>query len=115
MKANDWGKLDNDTEQVIRAIAKVISSVKPCQGARWHDRVVLGCWAVSVVQITHIQDCEKLIWAFSDTLSAVLCFALARLLLNPYRLPAKLRSLVLAHTGVLLYHAPSDAHGTARS
>ena len=39
-------QLDNDVEEVIRAIGDVIKTVRPGGRIPWSDRIVLGCWAV---------------------------------------------------------------------
>src|SRR5213078_1640744 len=38
--------MDNDAETIMREIASAIRSVPPNQRP-WHERIVLGCWAVS--------------------------------------------------------------------
>jgi len=42
-------KLDNDANDVIRLIAETIRNVKPAEGRPWKGRIVLGCWAVSLM------------------------------------------------------------------
>lgn len=40
-------KLDNNDEDIMRRIACTIAEVKP--STPWNQRVVLGCWTVSLV------------------------------------------------------------------
>jgi len=44
-KVNEWAKLDNDADDVMRLIAANLAQVKPTRP--WNKRVLLGCWAVS--------------------------------------------------------------------
>ena len=39
-------KIDNDTDDIMRLMAETIQSVAPCPDRPWHQRIVLGCWAV---------------------------------------------------------------------
>ena len=39
-------KLDNDVDDVMRLIAETLAEVK--HSKPWHQRVLLGCWAVRV-------------------------------------------------------------------
>lgn len=43
-RADEWQKLDNIADDVMRLIASTIAEVAPSKP--WKDRVVLGCWAV---------------------------------------------------------------------
>ncbi len=43
-RVNEWRKIDNDADDVMRLIASTIAEVKP--SSPWEGRVVLGCWAV---------------------------------------------------------------------
>jgi hypothetical protein len=44
-RVDEWQKLDNKADDVMRLIASTIAEVKPSRP--WKERVVLGCWAVS--------------------------------------------------------------------
>lgn len=39
-------KLDNNSDDIMRLIAETLAEVKPTKP--WEERVVLGCWAVSL-------------------------------------------------------------------
>ena len=41
---DEWRKLDNKADDVMRLIASTIAEVKPSRP--WKERIVLGCWAV---------------------------------------------------------------------
>lgn len=43
-RIDQWRKLDNNAEDVMRLIASTIAEVKPSKA--WEGRVLLGCWAV---------------------------------------------------------------------
>ena len=43
-RIDEWTKLDNDADDVIRLIATTLAEAKPSK--LWNQRVVLGCWAV---------------------------------------------------------------------
>jgi hypothetical protein len=42
-------KLDNDAETVMRLIGEAVASVKP-SNRPWNERVLLGIWAVCLLQ-----------------------------------------------------------------
>jgi hypothetical protein len=46
-RIDHWEKLDNDADDVMRLIAATLDEVKPSRA--WNERVLLGCWAVSVL------------------------------------------------------------------
>lgn len=45
-RAQEWKELDEIADRTMRLIAETISSVKPSRP--WNERIVLGCWAVSL-------------------------------------------------------------------
>jgi hypothetical protein len=48
-RINEWAKFDNDADDIIRLIAADLAEVKPTKP--WNQRVLLGCWAVSLPYI----------------------------------------------------------------
>lgn len=53
MGPSDAGKLtftqlDNNAEDIMRLVSEVLTRVSPVPGTKWQNRIVLGCWAVSV-------------------------------------------------------------------
>jgi phosphatidylglycerol phospholipase C len=46
-RVDRWAKLDNDADNVFRSIAATMEGVKPSRP--WNERVLLGCWAVSIL------------------------------------------------------------------
>jgi len=49
-RIDHWEKLDTDADDVMRLIAATLEEVKPSRA--WNERVVLGCWAVSIFNIS---------------------------------------------------------------
>jgi hypothetical protein len=45
-KVNHWRQLDNHADDVFRLIGTTLAEVKPSRP--WNQRVLLGCWAVSL-------------------------------------------------------------------
>jgi phosphatidylglycerol phospholipase C len=43
-RVDEWKKLNNDADDIMRLIASTIAEVKPSRP--WNERVTLGCWAV---------------------------------------------------------------------
>ena len=43
-RVDEWKKLDNAADDMMRLIASTIAEVKPSRP--WNERVILGCWAV---------------------------------------------------------------------
>jgi len=43
-RIDEWMKLDNDSDDVMKLIAATLAEVKPSRP--WNQRVLLGCWAV---------------------------------------------------------------------
>jgi tubulin gamma len=56
------GKLDNDTETVMRLIALSIASVSPSPNRPWQSRILLGCWAAK-----YLPFCSKYLPGFPIT------------------------------------------------
>ena len=46
-------QLDNDSETIIRLIAKTFEGVTPSPSRPWNSRVVLGCWAAKFLPLVH--------------------------------------------------------------
>jgi phosphatidylglycerol phospholipase C len=49
-RIDHWEKLDTDADDIMRLIAATLQDVKPSRA--WNERVVLGCWAVSIFSIS---------------------------------------------------------------
>lgn len=50
-------KFDNYADDLFRSIAATLADVKPSSSRPWNQRVLVGCWAVSLVFIpcsTHV-------------------------------------------------------------
>jgi hypothetical protein len=47
-RVDEWKKLDNNADDLMRLIASTIAEVKPSRP--WNERVILGCWAVGFVR-----------------------------------------------------------------
>ena len=50
-RVNEWKKLDNNADDLMRLIASTIAEVKPSRP--WNERVILGCWAVCSIRISY--------------------------------------------------------------
>jgi len=48
-RVNEWAKLDNDADDVMRLIAADLAQVKPTKA--WNQRVLLGCWAAQYLPL----------------------------------------------------------------
>ncbi len=48
-RIDEWSKLDNDADDVMRLIAATLAEVQPSRP--WNQRVLLGCWAVRVLHL----------------------------------------------------------------
>lgn len=42
-------KLDNYADDLFRSIAMTLADVKPAPSRPWNQRVLVGCWAVSLI------------------------------------------------------------------
>jgi hypothetical protein len=45
-RINEWTKLDNKADDMMRLVASTLAEVKPSRP--WKERILLGCWAVSL-------------------------------------------------------------------
>jgi hypothetical protein len=43
-RVDEWKKLDNNADDIMRLIASTVAEVEPSKP--WSQRVILGCWAV---------------------------------------------------------------------
>jgi phosphatidylglycerol phospholipase C len=48
-RINEWAKLDDEADKLMQLLAADLAEVKPTRP--WNQRVVLGCWTVSLLYI----------------------------------------------------------------
>lgn len=101
--------MDNKPDDIMRRMAEAVARVPPPPDSKWEDRILLGCWAVSLSRFSN-EALLMCIGQIHTTMSQVLSW----LPYHKYRLLNTILSAILRGPELLIQHITGIACITGR-